>query len=944
MAPHLPQSESLTLALLHVNPFPCAIVDHSLSVIQANTRFMAPLRGLEQPWDFKVALAHVIADVHQQPDEDCLQQLLDGAVKALSQRRKQGRTLEAHSDEVSAACASAAVRVEFHLLDNVDATTSSPGMVLIVKPLATHRGDPSVVAHAGSSGSSQDTNARPYRELQSTKPAHIDLDVALAGYRFLSEAMPIIVWTARPDGSLDYLSSAASHYTDPGHSLLGRQWETLLHPNDLQDTLARWTASVSTGVDYVTDHRFRQTDGTYRWMRSLARPVRLEDDRIVRWVGATVDVNDPKNIELDRLRLESRYRALVTVASNIAYVADAEGRFTSPQPSWERYTGQPWEKHCGHGWAEMLHPDDRSVAQEALDLSLAKDVPYRADVRIWHAASSTYRRCQVRAAGTRGENGRTQEWVGMITDVEESLRTAQSLREERARLDLSVEAAEIGTFHCPIPLGRIVWNLKCKEHFWLSPNADVDFDVFYSRIHPGDREKTRAAIEQAVTEGTPYDIEYRTVSPDGPIRWLRAKGRTHVDDYGRPLRFDGITIDISRQKALEIERDQLLTNERLLRLEAQHASQLKDTFLATVSHELRTPLNAIQSWLYLLQRESVDESLLARGLMAIDRNAQSQSRLVDDLLDLSRIEAGKLLMNDEDVNLAPLLLSEIDDISLSAQAKKVEISSELPNELMVHGDAVRLRQVFSNLLSNALKYTDAQGHIRVSARSTGYWAEIQVADDGAGIPASFLPRVFEPFSQAVDATTRTSGGLGIGLAIAKSIVNLHGGSITVRSEGEGRGSVFVVQVPLSGAIAAAASVSPSIEEPPATQGQSLSGLMILLVEDEDDAREAMTAVLESAGATVTTAESAATARGLAKTRTFDVILSDIGMPHEDGYSLIESLRKCGLTTPAVAVTAFGRPEDKSRAFQAGFDSHLAKPVTPTRLFEVIRSVLQEASR
>jgi signal transduction histidine kinase len=655
---------------------------------------------------------------------------------------------------------------------------------------------------------------------------------------------------------------------------------------------------------------------------------------------ATAHVDARDDSELRRLLLEARYHALVKVASSAAYVCDAVGRFVVPQPSWESYTGQPWEKHQGYGWAEMIHPDDRLAAQTALNKSLETDGPYRADVRLWHAASSTYRRCQIRAAGSHDERGAIYEWVGMITDVEETLINAQSLTEERERLDLSIEAAEIGTFHCPIPLDRIIWNVKCKEHFWLPANAEVGFDLFYERIHPDDRQKTRAAVEKAVNEGVPYDIEYRTASPSGDIRWIRAKGRTHVDEAGRPLRFDGITIDVSSHKALEMERDRLLTNERLLRLEAQHANELKDAFLATVSHELRTPLNAMQSWLYLLQHENADPDLLARGIEAIDRNVELQTRLVDDLLDLSRIAAGKLFINSSEVDLVPLLIAEISDVELAAGAKRVEIVPRLADTLLVEGDPLRLRQVFSNVLSNALKYSSAEGKIDIVATRAGNWAEIRVEDNGAGIPASFINHVFEPFAQASQATTRRFGGLGIGLAIAKSIVTLHGGSITAHSEGDGRGSTFVVHIPLLAEDRGAPAERPLADIATSSRDEALTGIRVLLVEDEAEVRDAMLAVLESAGAAVRGAESAPEARQQIDDEQFDVILSDIGMPDEDGYSLIRSLRQQGNRTPAIAVTAFGRPEDRSRALQAGFDLHMPKPVEPRGLFRAIRELLR----
>ncbi|MEZ2350932.1 PAS domain-containing protein [Caballeronia sp. RCC_10] len=903
--------DALALALLELNPSACAILARDLSVIAGNRHFVerfgepAPGRVSEE------ILSLLLKDDPASSRDEWGARVFAVATEAL--RTMQPAIVVVPASTASTAEHGAAWTLEFRPLPKRTNAAREPAALLVVMPSGAH-------------------------------PASMDIETALAGYRMLSEAMPIILWTAGPDGLLDHMSSAALRHTGAEQPLLGRAWETLTHPNDREATVQRWAASVQDGTDYVIDHRLRQPDGTFRWMRSLATPLRDREGALVRWLGATIDVNEPKNIELERLRLESRYRALVTVASTIAYVCDEIGRFVIPQPSWESYTGQPWEKHQGYGWIEMIHEADRALAQAALERAVKTDQPYRADVRLWHAASSTFRRCQVRAAGTRGKDGDIYEWVGMITDVEETLRTAQSLREERERLDLSIEAAEIGTFHCPIPLSRIIWNPKCKEHFWLAPNAEVDLELFYQIVHPEDRQKTRVAIERAVNKGIPYDIEYRTVSPAGDVRWIRAKGRTHVDDDGQPVRFDGITIDISHQKSLESERNRLLANERLLRLEAQHASSLKDTFLATVSHELRTPLNAMQSWSYLLRHESGNAELRARGIDAIDRNVKLQARLVDDLLDLSRIAAGQLLIEMGKVDLVQLLVSEMEDVALEAVAKEIDIVHELPESLVIEGDSTRLSQVFSNLLGNALKYTKPGGRIRIDARRKGDAAEIEVADTGEGIPASFIERVFEPFAQASNATatTRAFGGLGIGLAIAKSIVNLHGGSITAYSGGAGQGSVFTVSLPSKTTDDARSGGVAPLHAASASHRDMLDSLDILLVEDEADARDAMIAVLGSVGAQVFGAESASAARTCLATRQFDVVLSDIGMPHEDGYSLIQSLRQAGHRTPAIAVTAFGSADDKARALQAGFDLHLSKPVDPARLFDAIRSLISES--
>jgi CheY-like chemotaxis protein len=348
----------------------------------------------------------------------------------------------------------------------------------------------------------------------------------------------------------------------------------------------------------------------------------------------------------------------------------------------------------------------------------------------------------------------------------------------------------------------------------------------------------------------------------------------------------------------------------------------------------------MQSWLYLLQHENTDPDLIARGIEAIDRNVELQTRLVDDLLDLSRIAAGKLFINSSEVDLVPLLVAEISDVELAARAKGVEIVPRLADSLLVEGDPLRLRQVFSNVLSNALKYSKAEGKIDIVASRSGNWAEIRVEDNGAGIPASFINHVFEPFAQASQATTRRFGGLGIGLAIAKSIVTLHGGSITAHSEGDGRGSTFVVHIPLLAEDREPPAGLPLTDIVTSSRDEALAGIRVLLVEDEADVRDAMLAVLESAGAVVCGAESAPEARRQIDAEQFDVILSDIGMPDEDGYSLIRSLRQQGNQTPAIAVTAFGRPEDRARALQAGFDLHMPKPVEPMSLFRAIRELLR----
>jgi signal transduction histidine kinase len=498
----------------------------------------------------------------------------------------------------------------------------------------------------------------------------------------------------------------------------------------------------------------------------------------------------------------------------------------------------------------------------------------------------------------------------------------------------AIDAAEIGTFSCPFPLHEIVWNDKCKEHFWLRHDAEVDFDLFYARLHPDDRERTRREILAAVFANVPYDVEYRTLSPTGDMRWIRAKGRTTFDASGKPTRFDGITIDISAQKQLQAQRDRLLERERLQKEMAQNASDTKDTFIASVSHELRAPLTAVLAWVDLLERRGSDEEFVKHGVSVIRRNIAAQTRLVDDLLDVSRITAGKLAVRKAPINLADAIHAELDTLRPLAEKKTVTITDHLRVGSLVPGDATRLRQVFANLLSNALKYTPGGGNITVKLREVDGYADVSLTDTGEGIPKNLLNTIFEPFAQVDSSTTRKHGGLGLGLAIARSIVAMHNGSVTAFSDGVGRGATFTVRLPLqTGRLATAA--APASSHDGSEARPPVAGMSVLVVDDDEDTRDAFAMLFEHEQVVAYRANSAAEARQILSERAVDVIFSDISMPGEDGHQFMVGLRASGNRTPAIAVTAFVRDEDGERARAAGFDEHVGKPVAPQRLVELL---------
>jgi PAS domain S-box-containing protein len=451
----------------------------------------------------------------------------------------------------------------------------------------------------------------------------------------------------------------------------------------------------------------------------------------------------------------------------------------------------------------------------------------------------------------------------------------------------------------------------------------------------------------------------RPWSPESPtLILLRLKNRESASSRFILLnkKIDELAKEIRQRQRAEEERAQLLVQEQKARAEAEKAraeaenlNRLKDEFLSTVSHELRTPLNAILGWSQILRNKRVDEAAMNRALETIERNARSQAQLIDDLLDISRIITGKIRLNVQTVELLPVIEAAMDTVRPSADAKNIRLQSVLdPAGGPVLGDSERLQQIVWNLLSNAIKFTSKQGRVQVCLQRINSHVEIVVADTGQGISAEFLPYVFERFRQADSSITRSFGGLGLGLAIVRQLVELHGGTVHAESPGEGQGSTFTVKLPL---IAVGLTAIEPERVHPAVGGSvpfdcspRLDGLRILIVDDDADIRDLLTYTLEVCGAEVMAAASADEAIAVltASSTPMDILISDIGMPDEDGYALLRRVRalepehKGGI--PAIALTAYARTQDRRAALLAGFQSHVAKPVEPAELIAVIANL------
>ncbi|WP_437852410.1 response regulator [Sorangium sp. So ce363] len=523
----------------------------------------------------------------------------------------------------------------------------------------------------------------------------------------------------------------------------------------------------------------------------------------------------------------------------------------------------------------------------------------------------------------------------------ERRRAEVALRESQHLLQAIIDNSTAVIYVKDLEGRFLMVNRRYEELFHVTARSiagKTDYDLF-----PAERADAFRAFDKRVAAvGGPLEMEEIVPQDDGLHTYISIKCPL-FDESGRSYAVCGISTDISDRKRTEAEREMLLSREQAARAELERTGRLKDEFLALLSHELRTPLTAILGWSQLLRMRGPSDEILGRALGTIERNARAQSKLVDDLLDMSRIVGRRLSLDVEVVDLAEMLETLLESAEPAAKAKgiRLELSVESAGE-QVMGDPNRLQQIVWNLVSNAMKFTRQGGQVKVSLRREGTYARLAVSDTGIGIAPEFLPYVFEQFRQADASTTREYGGLGLGLSIVQHLVELHGGTVEAASAGKDQGASFTVKLPLSAKHVEALAGG---EPPPMPQRRpsrhragellSLKGVRVLVVDDEPDTRELLLGILAECQAEVRTAGSVVEALAELERDQPTVLVSDIGMPHEGGYELIQKVRQLpeerGGSVPALALTAFARAEDRARALMAGYQMHLAKPVKPPDL-------------
>ncbi|MGN6506003.1 MAG: hybrid sensor histidine kinase/response regulator, partial [Tepidisphaeraceae bacterium] len=623
-------------------------------------------------------------------------------------------------------------------------------------------------------------------------------------------------------------------------------------------------------------------------------------------------------------------------------ICDKSGNVVRANDTLCRLIGRPADAIVGQSIAAYTHADDGAVVSTRFrDVVAGNQKSADFELRYLRPEGQiVWGRCTFSPI----RDGDSLSTLVVIHDITNQREVEQKLRESEERLQLAVTTGRLGVWEMNLQTQEMQLSECCRSLHGRSAQEPLTCEALRAQTHPDDLPRYVAAFGESVRNQTPFEVEYRTRWPDGQERWLQMRGQPSKAASGEPVRMVGVCQDITARREAEERRLYFLEAERAARSEAERVGRMKDEFLATLSHELRTPLNAIMGWSQILQGLSPDAEEFKQGLSTIERNARAQAQIIEDLLDMSRIISGKVRLEMAPVHIRPIIEAAIETVRPSAQGKGITLETDvrLTSDLVM-ADANRLQQVFWNLLSNSIKFTPRGGSVRVSSQEGSELIEIRVSDTGTGIDPAFLPYVFDRFRQADPSSTRKHSGLGLGLSIVKQLVDLHGGTISVQSETGGGGTTFTLVLPKTSAPSEPAPAKPGVfyevGKAPAHAHPRIDGVRVLIVDDEPDARNLAQRVMANAHAAVTTADSVPEAIRQLEQATYDVLLSDIGMPGQDGYDLIRRVREMAepaiANIPAIALTAYARFDDRERTRRAGYQVHLAKPIEPDSLISAV---------
>lgn len=829
----------------------------------------------------------------------------------------------------------------------------------------------------------------------------------------LANSIPQMAWMAEPDGYIFWYNRRWYEYTGTTlEDMQGWGWQSVHDPDILPQVLERWGKTIAHGEPFDMEFPLKGADGKFRWFLTRVQPMRNNEGRVVKWFGTNTDIDELRRATEALKASEAELRGVVHSEMVGILFFSKEGVIEDANDLFLRMIGYTRDDLFAQklSWVDLTPPGWEEADQKAVD-ELAQRGACAPFEKEYLRKDGT--RLPVLIGGTilDEKSGRGVAFVIDNTErkqVEAEREKLHQLESEAraesetinatgrllaAELDLQkvVQAVtDAATQLTGARFGAFFYNLinEQGESYTLYTLSGVPRESFEgfpmpratALFGPTFRGEASVLIEDVFKDERYGKNEPYHGMPAGhlPVRsYLAVSVISRTGEvigglfFGHPepgmfsKRDVRIVEGLAAQAAIAVDNARLFEavqkerikavetareNERLYR-EAQEANRLKDEFLATISHELRTPLTSILGWSRMLATETFDETTRKRGLETIERNARSQGQIIEDLLDISRIITGKLRLNLQLVEPYSIIEAAIDSVRPTVEAKNLRLQTILdPHAGPISGDPDRLQQIFWNLLSNAVKFTPKGGRVQVRLERINSHVEVSISDTGAGIPADFLPHVFERFRQGDGTTTRKHGGLGLGLSIVKQLVDLHGGVIRAASEGEERGANFTVSLPIAVVQTTTINEDQLARVHPGNNGSvsfecppQLAGLRVLIVDDEEDARELLTMVMNKCEALVRVVSSAKEAITELENFRPDVLISDIGMPEEDGYELIRRVRSLpkerGGRTPAIALTAYARVEDRMKALSYGYQMHVPKPVEPAELVTVIASLV-----
>ena len=631
------------------------------------------------------------------------------------------------------------------------------------------------------------------------------------------------------------------------------------------------------------------------------------------------------------------YRILVEQSPTPIWHSGADGKYSYFNPAWLHYTGRTAAQALADGWERGIHQEDTARCLEIFQERRAHQQPFETVYRrLRH--DGVYRYVVDRGVPLYDHRKAFVGFAGYCVDIHDYRRhghPAKEFDEFRFLADLIPHMIFTTT-----PEGFNEFSNQFAADYIGVDSEHLTGERWVAAVHPDDQAELFKRWSQCLITGETFEMLYRFQRfVDGQYRWFLGRAAPLRGPDGRIMKWFGLNTDLHDQKIAEIERTELLEREQKARAEAEVANRLKDEFLATLSHELRTPLSAILGWIQLLRTETLTEAQREHALETIDANAKLQTQLVADILDVSRIITGKLRLKMQWVSLERVANAAIETLVPASAAKGIAVELRVDPRLEpMRGDPERLQQVMWNLLSNAIKFCSRGGRVKIEIAPVGPQIEVMVSDDGEGMPAEILPYIFERFRQGDNSTKRRHGGLGLGLAIVRHLVELHGGTVAAESPGIGHGSTFLIHLPKLVTVAAEPVLEATKQEPPAAD---LAGLHVVVLDDDEAIREILSLFLEGRGARVSSVNTVAEAMKAIHTDRPDAVISDISMPEQDGYDLVRQLRGAdqnGHPIPALALTAHAHLDERHRTLAAGFQAHMTKPMDMKELVEVVATL------